>query len=121
MAAGPNRLATNYLERLDNIEEIVEELDYRLTYEPGWDVLEEMSEWQDIAKGIDKAKARDLEMSKARKRLDWEKQIELAIDPKKAKQSRAEHNQNLKDEEACTMCGSFCAMKIVEQAIGSGV
>ena len=53
MAAGPNRLATNYLERLDNIEEIVEELDYHLTYAPGWDVLEEMSEWQDIAKGID--------------------------------------------------------------------
>ncbi len=73
----------------------------------------------DIAKGIEKAKAKDLEMSKARKQLDWEKQMELAIDPKKAKQSRLDHNQNLKDEEACTMCGSFCAMKIVEEAIGS--
>jgi len=71
----------------------------------------------DIAKGIPGARERDLEMAQARKSLDWEKQIELAIDPKKAKESRAEHNQSLKDEETCTMCGSYCAMKVVDEAL----
>lgn len=67
----------------------------------------------DIAKGVPGAKARDREMAVARKNLDWEKQIELAIDPAKLKKSRAEHNQTLKETTACTMCGSYCAMKIV--------
>ncbi|TDX48029.1 phosphomethylpyrimidine synthase ThiC [Orenia marismortui] len=71
----------------------------------------------DIAKGVPGAKERDLEMAKARKNLDWERQIELSIDPKKAKESRDEHNQILKDEDACTMCGSYCAMKVVEEAL----
>jgi len=71
----------------------------------------------DIAKGIPGARERDLEMAQARKSLDWEKQIELAIDPKKAKESRTEHNQSLKDEETCTMCGSYCAMKVVDEAL----
>jgi len=71
----------------------------------------------DIAKGVPGAKERDLEMAKARKSLDWERQIELSIDPKKARESRDAHNQILKDEEACTMCGSYCAMKIVDEAL----
>ncbi|MCK8816452.1 phosphomethylpyrimidine synthase ThiC [Natroniella sulfidigena] len=71
----------------------------------------------DIAKGIPQAKQRDLEMAQARKKLDWEKQIELSIDPEKAKQERTDHNQILKDEDACTMCGSYCAMKVVDEAL----
>ena len=71
----------------------------------------------DIAKGIPGAKERDLKMAQARKNLDWEQQMELAINPKKAKQLRKEYNSNLKDEEACTMCGSFCALKIVEEKL----
>ncbi|SKA12149.1 phosphomethylpyrimidine synthase ThiC [Selenihalanaerobacter shriftii] len=71
----------------------------------------------DIAKGVSGAKKRDLEMAKARKTLDWQRQIELAIDPKKAKESREAHNQTLKDEETCTMCGSYCAMKVVDKAL----
>ncbi|GAB6098758.1 phosphomethylpyrimidine synthase ThiC [Halanaerocella petrolearia] len=71
----------------------------------------------DIAKGLSQAKERDRKMAQARKSLDWDKQIELSIDPKKAKESRTDHNQNLQEEDACTMCGSFCAMKIVEEAL----
>ncbi|WP_408954460.1 phosphomethylpyrimidine synthase ThiC [Natroniella sp. ANB-PHB2] len=71
----------------------------------------------DIAKGIAQAKQRDLEMAKARKKLDWDRQIELSIDPEKARQERTDHNQILKDEDACTMCGSYCAMKVVDEAL----
>ncbi|MGM0502009.1 MAG: phosphomethylpyrimidine synthase ThiC [Bacillota bacterium] len=71
----------------------------------------------DISKGITSAQKRDFKMAQARKNLDWEQQIKLAINPEKAKQLREEYNSNLKDEEACTMCGSFCALKIVEQEL----
>lgn len=48
-------------------------------------------------------------MSKARKALDWEKQLELCIDQKKAKEL---YNQKkVKDIETCTMCGEFCSLK----------
>lgn len=65
----------------------------------------------DIAKGLPKAVAWDLEMAKARKALDWKKQIELAIDPVKAQAYRDKKNKE--DEEACSMCGDYCAVKIV--------
>ncbi|ADL13535.1 phosphomethylpyrimidine synthase ThiC [Acetohalobium arabaticum] len=71
----------------------------------------------DIAKGNSSAKKQDLQMAEARKALDWEQQIELAIDSKKAKESRAAHNQEIQDEDACSMCGSYCAMKIVDEAL----
>ncbi|KXS48353.1 MULTISPECIES: phosphomethylpyrimidine synthase ThiC [Halanaerobium] len=71
----------------------------------------------DIAKGVKGAKERDNQMAAARKKLDWEKQIELALAPEKLKESRAAHNQTLKEEDACTMCGSYCAMKIVDQQL----
>ena len=57
----------------------------------------------DIVKGVNGAKQWDLEMSKARKALDWEKQIELAIDPEKAKKYRKARNAD--NTEACSMCG----------------
>ena len=71
----------------------------------------------DIAKGVKGAKERDNKMAAARKKLDWEKQIELALAPEKLRESRENHNQTLKAEDACTMCGSYCAMKIVDQQL----
>ena len=71
----------------------------------------------DITKGIAGAKERDLKMAQARKDLDWEKQMDLAINPQKAKELRTEYNQNMEDDDACTMCGSFCALKIVEDEL----
>jgi phosphomethylpyrimidine synthase len=51
-------------------------------------------------------------MSKARKVFDWEKQIELSIDPEKARRYHEEGKSLEKD--VCTMCGEFCAIKRVQ-------
>jgi phosphomethylpyrimidine synthase len=66
----------------------------------------------DIARGSQKAFQMDLEMSKARKAFDWEKQIELSIDPVKAKLYHEGGKSTEKDR--CTMCGEFCAIKKVK-------
>ncbi|MFN2257311.1 MAG: phosphomethylpyrimidine synthase ThiC, partial [Desulfuromonadaceae bacterium] len=52
--------------------------------------------------------------SKARKELDWETQYSLALDPERA---RARHSENKAADEhgACTMCGEFCAVKIMDE------
>lgn len=72
----------------------------------------------DIAKNIPGAKERDYMMSKARKSLDWDKQIELCIDPLKAKRYLSKKPN---DEKACTMCGPYCAMKIISEHLGKNV
>ncbi len=66
----------------------------------------------DIARGNQRAFQRDFEMSKARKNFDWERQIELAIDPMKARRYHDEGRSGEKD--VCTMCGEFCAIKRVK-------
>ena len=71
----------------------------------------------DIARGHKGAIAWDLEMSKARKALDWNKQISLSIDPSKAKAYRGSSQPS--SDEVCTMCGEFCAIKIVRDYFGS--
>lgn len=58
-------------------------------------------------------------MSLARKKLDWEKQYSLAIDPDHARAVR-EARSSGSDSEACSMCGDLCAMKIVEQELEKG-
>lgn len=66
----------------------------------------------DIAKGNKRAMEKDNKMSKARKKLDWEKQISLSIDPDKARLYRSQSQPKTKD--VCTMCGEFCAIKLVK-------
>lgn len=68
----------------------------------------------DLVKGVKNAWNWDLEMAKARARLDWEKQIELSIDPEKARKYRLEGG--ISRSKACTMCGEYCAIKIYEHA-----
>jgi len=70
----------------------------------------------DIVKGVKGAIDWDNAMAVARKNRDWPKQIELSIDPVKAKKVRADRHGA--SEEVCSMCSSFCAMKIVEEALG---
>ncbi len=65
----------------------------------------------DLARGNKAAWAWDNAMAAARKRLDWPEQLRLAIDPVKAREYRAQKNAD--DEEACSMCGDYCAVKIV--------
>lgn len=55
----------------------------------------------------------DLEMGRARRDLNWNKMYDLAIDGKYAKEIRDSRSPG--DEDACTMCGDFCALKIVNQ------
>lgn len=63
----------------------------------------------DIANGIPGATDWDNAMSKARRDLDWKAQIDLSIDPEKAKAYR--ESAAPLDEEVCSMCGEFCAIK----------
>ena len=64
----------------------------------------------DLAKGSRKAIERDAEMSRYRKALDWEGQIKMAIDPDKIRSFRKERSLG---DDVCSMCGEYCAMKIV--------
>jgi phosphomethylpyrimidine synthase len=65
----------------------------------------------DIARGLPGAADWDLNMSKARRALDWETQIKLSVNPVKARRYR-ELSQAKEDQ--CTMCGRFCAMKVFD-------
>jgi len=67
----------------------------------------------DLAKGIRGAWERDEAMCRARQELDWERQVELSLDPRKARQYREE--LNLPEATTCSMCGEFCALKLVRE------
>ncbi len=69
----------------------------------------------DIVKGVKGALDWDRKMSLARKRLDWEEQVKLSLDPALSRRVHAKHASGGK---ACSMCGSFCAMQLVEQFLG---
>jgi phosphomethylpyrimidine synthase len=70
----------------------------------------------DVARGLVKARQWDDAIARARKALDWERQIELSIDPPKARQYRQESRPQM--DEVCTMCGKFCAIKMVREFFG---
>ncbi len=55
----------------------------------------------------------DLKMAQARNELDWAKQFKVAIDPQAAANIRKERMPS--DANTCTMCGEFCAYKIVKE------
>ena len=63
----------------------------------------------DIAKGVQGAMDWDKEMSRRRKALDWKGQIELSINPERARKLR--ESSMPKESDVCTMCGEFCSMK----------
>ena len=69
----------------------------------------------DIVKGIKGAAERDRRMSLARKRLDWEEQARLALDPEKVIKV---HKQRSTTGSACSMCGQYCAMELVGKYLG---
>lgn len=70
----------------------------------------------DIVKRVPGASDWDRSMSEARKALDWDRMLELAIDPEHARQLRK--SSMPKDAEICTMCGEYCAMKKVKGVLG---
>ncbi len=69
----------------------------------------------DVAKGNQKALKWNREMSRARYNQNWDRQIELAIHPPTAAQLRK--RLPLVDEKACSMCGDFCAINRVKEAM----
>ena len=69
----------------------------------------------DIAKGVKGAMDKDIAMAKCRKKLDWEGQYALALDPEKARSVR--DSSPVSDHGACTMCGEFCAYKVMDDAM----
>jgi phosphomethylpyrimidine synthase len=69
----------------------------------------------DIAKGIKGAIDIDIAMAKRRKALDWNGQISLSLDPEKVKKFRSEVPPA--ESKVCSMCGEFCAIKTVEEAL----
>jgi phosphomethylpyrimidine synthase len=69
----------------------------------------------DIAKGVPGAIELDRKMAHYRKTLDWNGQISLSLDPEKVRKWRAEVPPS--ESEVCSMCGEFCAIRIVEKAL----
>ncbi len=55
----------------------------------------------------------DLEMGHARRDLDWERQFAVALNPHRARSIR--DSRSPADSDACTMCGDYCAIKIVSK------
>jgi len=70
----------------------------------------------DIAKGLPQALEWDRRMAHARKSLDWEGQINLAIDPDTARAIYQDRHSG--SVEGCSMCGELCAMKLVSDYLG---
>ncbi|MDP2952960.1 MAG: phosphomethylpyrimidine synthase ThiC, partial [Chloroflexota bacterium] len=70
----------------------------------------------DIVKGVKGAWEWDKQMSEARKRLDWEGQALLSLDPTRVKKG---HAQIKSTSTACSMCGEFCAMELVSRFLDS--
>jgi phosphomethylpyrimidine synthase len=67
----------------------------------------------DLTRGIDVGL--EEEMARARAELNWAEQFRLCIDPVKARELRRKRAP--KAHDACTMCGEFCAMKLVRKQV----
>lgn len=67
----------------------------------------------DIVKGVKGAISSDIEMSRARKKRDWKRQIALSIDKEKSHALRKSSKPDIDD--VCTMCGKYCSIKLVEE------
>jgi phosphomethylpyrimidine synthase len=67
----------------------------------------------DIAKGIPGAGEMDERFSKLRRERDWEGQLELCMDPKKAVEIRSRRKAG--DSGVCSMCSEYCVFKDGEE------
>lgn len=56
-------------------------------------------------------------MSWARRKVDFHRMIPLAIDPGKARRYR--ESSIPEDEQTCTMCGSMCPMKTLDEILNN--
>ncbi len=72
----------------------------------------------DIARGNPHAIARDRAMAEARAAMDWEKMLNLCLDPQRAKAIRMSSLPS--EEEVCTMCGKYCAVRLMKSFLRPG-
>ena len=65
----------------------------------------------DIVRLGPRARDWDDKMARARSRLDWEQQFQLAIDPKEA---RSRHQPAEGGGRGCSMCGEYCVFALLD-------
>lgn len=74
----------------------------------------------DLAKGLPWAREWDNALSRARRKLHWDDQMRLFLDPETARRKFAEVNVDGK-RAVCSMCGrDFCAVRIFSETAKSG-
>jgi phosphomethylpyrimidine synthase len=69
----------------------------------------------DVSRGRPRSREWDDAMSRARADLDWESMMKLAINPERARKIRGSSLPT--QEEVCSMCGQFCAMRDLNQPV----
>lgn len=70
----------------------------------------------DIAKYPEKARQWDDKLSTLRESLKWDEMIAAALDPAEARRKFGTYPRE--NEDVCTMCGEFCAMKRSKEVFG---
>ncbi|MCS7112151.1 MAG: phosphomethylpyrimidine synthase ThiC [Ignisphaera sp.] len=69
----------------------------------------------DLIKLGERAVKRDIDMSLARARLDWNTQIALSFDREKARSIKTQFGET---ERSCSMCGQYCVFILLEKYLG---
>lgn len=69
----------------------------------------------DLVKIRERAIKWDMEITEARRTLNWEKQISLAINPEEALRIHNREGQHQGNNVPCTMCGSACVYIVLPQ------
>ena len=64
----------------------------------------------EVALGRERAVRREATMNAGRKALDWDMMREAALDPQQLDKRREDH----KHEDVCSMCGKYCAVKMLK-------
>lgn len=71
----------------------------------------------DVAKGKREILEWNKKLSLARKHLNWQKQLKLAFDRKKAEEYYKKRKSK-KFSDVCSMCGKYCPLKITKEING---
>jgi len=69
----------------------------------------------DLVKLREKSIKWDMQMTEARRTLDWEKQLALSIDPENAARIHSRTGQREGNNVPCTMCGGACVYLMLPQ------
>jgi phosphomethylpyrimidine synthase len=79
----------------------------------------------DVARGREDALEWDRQLSEARFAFDWQRQLDLALNPDEARchhqEANSEENYDAESARYCSMCGpAFCSMRITQDAREAG-